>query len=84
MEIKKWGSSLGEWVLKIVESKQTDSEEFKAALAWFGREKLLSEYRKQKGLPIDLPKDTTEASSEGSPAIHAPGQSVHPGSDPEL
>lgn len=41
-------NTLGEWVFRMVEQKKTESDEFKAALAWYGRERLLDEYRKEK------------------------------------
>lgn len=40
--------TLGEWVWGVVRSGETDSVEFQAALNYYGREKLLTEYRRER------------------------------------
>lgn len=55
MSTGKIWNQLSEVVYRLVQQKKTDSDEFKALLSFYGREKLLTEYRKQ----VEIEKQKT-------------------------
>ncbi len=47
MTAKIW-NDLGDVVLRLVDQRLTEGEEFRALMAYYGREKLLAEYKRAR------------------------------------